>query len=45
MSLVQGKNNRVRWLGDYGIPIKENKKAAKDNDSTKTDIPGLWREI
>ena len=45
INLIQGEYNRVKWVGNYGIPIKEVKKTVKDNDITKNDIPGLWREI
>ena len=44
-SLIQRDNIRVKWLGDYGSPTQEVKKAVKDTDITNTDIPGLWREI
>jgi predicted nucleic acid-binding protein len=45
VNLIQSKNNRVRWLGEYGKQQKEEKRAAKDNDIPNHDIPGLWREI
>jgi len=45
MNLVQSKNSRVRWLGEYKITNKENQKVDKDNAMTKSDMPGLWRAI
>ncbi len=45
LNLIQNKNSHVRWLGNYGTPAIDNKKMVKDNVITKTDIPGLWREI